>query len=109
MLLAQAVAGALAPGQEFPWVYEDQATGAMLPIADLTGATISGTLRPRDTRIERAIAGALSVVDGPAARVRWEYAAADVVGGYYDVRFKADMPGIPTPHISFWTPWYVEP
>ena len=103
MALANAIAGALYPGQTFTWLREEDGTPE-----DLTDANVTGILRPRATRVERPIVGELLVVDGPGGRVRWTYDIADVVGGFYDVRFQADRATGPTPGKTFWTVWYVE-
>lgn len=102
MALADAVAGALRPAQAITWTREDGTA------EDLTGATITGVLKPDDTGTVRAIAGTLSVTDAENGVFTWEYAAADVVAGTYQVQFNAAFAAGATPARTFATTWEVK-
>lgn len=100
--LPRAVKGGLRPSPLITWTRED--TDAP---EDLTGATLSGTITD-ETGAERPIAGTLSVLDGPAGKFVWNLALADVAqAGTFEVRFKAEFPGPPTPARSFAAQWKV--
>ena len=98
MALPDYVAGSLRPPMSITWV------GG---INDLTGATISGTLKDMTTKASRAIAGALAVTDGPNLQFSYDPDAADVVVGFYEVQFNAAFPSGATPAKSFITTWNV--
>lgn len=102
MALANAVQGARRPAQAISWNREGG--GA----EDLTGATLTGTLRNRATGAVRAIAGALTVTDGAAGAFRWDYATADVAeAGDFDVQFTAAFAAGLTPARTFVGRWHV--
>lgn len=101
--LADAVDGSVRGGQDMFWRQPDGA-----PI-DLTGATITGTLQDMVSAVDRAIAGTLSVIDGPAGHAQWDYAAADVVEGFYYAQFNAAYLAGGTPEKSFIAIWRVQP
>ena len=107
MNLAKAVEGSLRDPQRITWGYIDPITKQFTPM-NLIDATLSGVLRPRATRVERAIAGMLLLVDAANGIFDWEYDAADVVHGHYDVRFQADYVSGLSPALTFWQYWYVE-
>lgn len=102
MALANAVQGARRPSQAIIWQREGGG------VEDLTGATLSGSLRHRATGGTRTIAGALTVTDGAAGVFRWDYAAADVAdSGDYDVQFTAAFAAGATPARTFVGRWRV--
>ena len=101
--LPDRVQGGLRPAQSITWQREDGTA------EDLTGATITGYIRNRSTGTERAIAGTLSVTDGPAGTFRWDFAAADVAdAGSFDVQFTATFSAGATPARTFISRWKVE-
>jgi hypothetical protein len=70
---------------------------------DLTGATITGTLRPIGG-VERAIAGSIGAISSSA--FQWEPDATDVVEGVYLVQFMASFATGRTPEkttLEHWT------
>lgn len=102
--LASAVQGGRKPPQLITWEQEDGA------IANLTGATLTGKIRDRDTGAVRAIEGALTVIDGEAGQFLWTYAPEDVANaGEFDVQFSAAYDEGPTPAITFLTLWTIQP
>jgi hypothetical protein len=101
MALAPAVAGALRPSQVITWTREDGSA------EDLTGATITGTLKPRGGTT-RAIAGTLTVTTAASGIFTWAYDAADVVAGLYEVQFNAAFAASPTPARTYITSWLVK-
>lgn len=103
MALANAIKGARRPAQAITWQREGGG-GA----EDLTGATLTGSLRNRATGAVREIAGALTVTDGSAGAFRWDYAVADVAdSGDYDVQFTAAFAAGLTPARTFVARWRV--
>ena len=103
MALAKAVAGATRPSQLITW--QDADGNA----EDLTGATLSGTIRNRRTGASRAVAGALSVTDAAAGVFTWAYHADDVAeAGRFDVQFVAAFGTEPSPAKTFRSLWIVE-
>jgi len=92
MPLGEAVQGSVRPAQSITWTDADGT-----PI-DLTGATITGTMRKIGDDTTRAITGALTVTDGAAGRFTWQYDAADVAtAGSYEAQFTATYDTGPTP------------
>lgn len=68
---------------------------------DLTGATMTGTITDR-AGTSRPIAGALTVLDGPAGTFEWAFAAADLAQpGTYTIQFAAAFNTPPSPAKSF--------
>lgn len=106
MALPDWTAGSVYPGIVFT-IVRKAADGSAVPIGDLTGATVTGVLRPRNGP-ERAIVGTLEVTDGPTAEVTYIPDPADVVGGISDVRFTVTFPSGLTPLNTFWARWTVE-
>ena len=100
MALAPAIAGALRPSQVITWTRDDGTA------EDLTGATITGTLKPSGG-VVRAIAGTLTVTTAASGIFTWAYAAADVVAGMYEVQFNAAFAATPTPARTYITSWLV--
>ena len=100
MALADAVDGATRPSQTITWTRDDGTA------EDLTGATITGTLKPRGGTA-RAVAGDLSVSDAESGVFVWTYDDADVVEGLYEVQFQAAFGSDPTPAKTFVARWYV--
>ena len=102
-VLDSAVRGGQRPPMLITWRRRDGA------YEDLTGATLSGWLRSRQTGALRPIAGALSVVDGPGGRFLWQYAPEDVgEAGEFDVQFSAAFPQGPSPARSYMARWEVK-
>lgn len=97
MALANAFEGAIHTAQTITWTDADGNP------QDLTGATLSGTLKP-DGGSLRAIAGDLDITDAEAGTFTWTYGAADVVTGYYRVQFKATYAGgtYDLTHVQIW-------
>ena len=101
-MLAEAVKGATRPAQRITWTREE---GTPEP---LTGATLTGKLRNQDTREVRAVAGALTVIDGPQGTFEWSYVDADVAeAGVFDVQFTATFVASPSPARTTATQWVV--
>jgi hypothetical protein len=76
---------------------------------DLTGATLSGTVRSEDG-VVRAIDGALTVTDAAAGVFVWEYGEDDVgTAGRFTVQFIATFATGPSPAISPPELWRVYP
>jgi hypothetical protein len=100
MALADAVKGSLRNGQTITWV----------PPLDLTGATITATLRDLFDDTERAVAGSLTgTANDAGGEFHWAYDTADVVRvGSYRVKFLAEF-GDSRPEISFSEDWVVRP
>ena len=101
MALTPTVAGALRPGKEITWVDENGQA------VDLTSATLTGQMYRRMTSEQRAIVGTLLITDPLNGVFRWDYNAADVVAGTYNIEFRADYPGDPTPGKTFQARWQV--
>ena len=102
MALASAVQGARRPAQEITWT-RDGSTAE-----DLTGATITGWIRNRNTGVTRAIAGTLTVTSAAAGVFTWTYSAADVAdAGEFDVQFNAAFGSNPTPARTITAKWVV--
>src|SRR6266496_2850121 len=85
MALQQGIVGSRHTGQQVTWTRTDGTP------QDLTGATLTGTIREVSSGVSRAIAGALTVSPtNPAGGIfTWGYAAADLVAGVYEVQFIA--------------------
>lgn len=102
-MLPNRVKGGVRPAQAVIWRREDNS------LEDLTGATLTGWIRNRATGETRAIAGTLTVTDGPAGAFRWDFAAGDVAdAGRYDVQFNAAFGAGQTPARTFVAQWTVE-
>ena len=102
-MLPNRVKGGVRPAQALTWKREDGSA------EDLTGATLTGSIRNRATGETRAITGVLTVTDGPAGVFRWDYAAADVAeAGRFDVQFTAAFAAGLTPARTFVEQWTVE-
>ncbi len=102
MALPTRVQGGLRPSLLITWTREDGTA------EDLTGATLTGSIRDRATQTTRAIAGALTVTDGPAGVFRWDLAAGDVAAaGSFDVQFSAAFVAGQTPARTFVERWTV--
>lgn len=103
MSLGTWVEGALRPSPLITW-YQD---GTETP-EDLTGATITGTIRNRHSGVVRPIAGTFTVTDGAAGEFRWDLDAADVAeAGQFSVQFAASFASGASPAISFATEWAI--
>ena len=101
-MLPNRVEGGVRPAQALTWKREDGSA------EDLTGATLTGSIRNRATGETRAIAGTLTVTDGPAGAFRWDFAAADVAeAGEFDVQFTAAYTAGATPARTFVERWRV--
>ena len=92
MALENANQGARYTGQRITWTRSDGSA------QDLTGATLSGRIKPVNATIAEAFAitGTLTPVTGQEANgiFDWEYSAADVAHwGTFEVQFKATYAG----------------
>lgn len=102
MALAAAVKGGRRPSQIITW---ERADGTPEP---LTGATLTGWIRPANGGDVQAIAGTLTVTDAAAGQFRWDYAAGDVAtAGVFDVQFNAAFGSGQTPARTFIASWTV--
>lgn len=102
MGLAAAIQGATRPSQQITWL-----DGDGQPV-DLTGATITGRMRNKDTNAARDISGTLTVTDGTNGVFVWAYSTADVAtAGGFDVQFTAAYGENPTPARSIKAAWTV--
>lgn len=92
----QRVVGGLRPSLEVTWLRDDGEP------EDLTGlTTLTGTITDRQGN-SRAIAGALTVLDGAAGTFEWAFDPADLAApGTYQVQFAAAFNTAPTPAKSF--------
>lgn len=103
MALANAIVGATRPSQVITWYRADGTP------ENLTGATMTGKLRNRQSGEVRDIAGVLSVTDGAGGVFTWAYDADDVATvGRYDVQFTAAFGTSPTPARTIVDRWAVE-
>jgi len=101
MALADAVQGSRWPAQQVTWTPEGGG-GAVL-----TGAAITGKIRNASGQT-RAVAGTITVTDGPGGVFTWQYAAEDVAeAGIFNVQFTATWPDGLTPGKTFIAPWIV--
>jgi hypothetical protein len=101
MALAAAVQGATRPSQVITWTRADGTA------EDLTGATITGTIKDSAGTV-RAITGTLTVTTAASGVFTWAYSSADVAtDGNYTVQFTAAFGGVPTPARTIKTPWVV--
>lgn len=102
MGLASAITGANRPSQQITWLTSDGA-----PV-DLTGATLTGRMRNKDTNVPRDISGTLTVTDGTNGVFVWAYSSADVAtAGGYVVQFTATYTTAPTVTRSIVAAWTV--
>jgi len=91
MALANMVKGATRPTQTITWTQEDGTAFI------LTGATITGVMLNKSTKVSRAIAGTLAVTDGANGVFTWAYHADDVAeSGHFLVQFTATYVAVPT-------------
>ncbi|MEZ4714303.1 MAG: hypothetical protein R3A44_44395 [Caldilineaceae bacterium] len=103
MSLASGIEGATRPAQSITWYRGDLVTPE-----DLTGATLSGSLKYKVDGSKRAIAGTLTVTDGAAGEFTWAYHADDVAQpGAYEVQFTATFVAEPSVAKTLKTPWQV--
>lgn len=87
MALASAVQGARHFAQVITWTDTENE-----PV-DLSGAAISGRMRPVSSSTAGDITGTLAVTDGPGGVFTWAYGAADVAAaGNFLVQFVATYP-----------------
>lgn len=96
------VAGSLRPSMLVTWLYEDDTVGP-----DLSGATITATIAGLGGTSTRAAAGDFTVTDGPNGVFRWDFDAADLLVGRWEVQFNAAFGSDPTPAITFLARWWV--
>jgi hypothetical protein len=102
MGLAAAIAGANRPSQQITWLTSDGES------VDLTGATITGRMRNKDTNATRDISGTLTVTDATSGVFVWAYSTADVqTAGGYAVQFTATYAAAPTVTRSIVAAWTV--
>jgi hypothetical protein len=103
MALANAVQDGLRPSQVITWSRADGTA------ENLTGATITGSIRSIATGVTRAITGTLTVTTAASGIFTWAYSAADVAdSGAFDVQFDASFGSNPTPAKTLLTPWLVD-
>jgi hypothetical protein len=101
MALADAVKGGRWPAQQITW--EPEGGG----VANLSGATLTGKIRD-SAGTTRAVAGTITVTNGPAGVFTWQYAAEDVAAaGLFDVQFTATWPDGLTPGKTFIASWTI--
>lgn len=98
------VQGAMRPSMLPTWYREGTETPE-----DLTGATLTGFIRPSSTGVTRAITGILTVTDATGGVFRWDLSAADVAdAGRHKVLFNAAFGSGQTPAKTFKADWLVE-
>jgi hypothetical protein len=101
MALQSAIEGATHTGQTITWERSDGTAH------DLTGATLSGTIRDREGT-EWAIDGLLTITSPIEGQFTWAYGTGDVAAaGHYEVQFKATY-GDGKFDLSFIETWRVE-
>ena len=102
MALQNATEDAIHTAQTITWTRGDGTA------QNLTGATITGTIRNARTGATQTIAGSLSLVTPASGIFTWTYAAADVANaGEYQVQFAASYGG--QSDVSLWYDWLVLP
>ena len=83
MSLPKALQGARNTGLKLTWTQDDGT------VENLTGATLSGTMKDKDG-VVTAITGTLAIVTAASGIFSWAYSAADIATpGRYLVQFKA--------------------
>lgn len=104
MALASAIQGAKRPTQQITWTRQGSGDPEVL-----TGATITGIIKNKQTLETRAITGTLTVTDGENGVFTWAYGTADVAdAGVFQVQFSAAFIAEPTPAKTFLTDWEVK-
>jgi len=99
--IADVVQGSVRPSLALTWANSDDAP------FDLTGATLTGTLRGYDG-VVRVISGDLVLTSAPGGAFRWDLAAGDVAeAGNFTVEFEAAFLTGPTPAKSVPARWRV--
>jgi hypothetical protein len=102
MALQAAIEGATHTGQTITWQQSDGTTPH-----DLTGATLSGTIRDEEGT-ERAIDGTMMVTVPAEGTFTWAYGTNDIAeAGHFEVQFKATYPDGKY-DLSFIEMWRVE-
>ena len=102
MGLAPAIAGATRPGQQITWL-----DGDGLPV-DLTGATITGKMKNKNSGQTRDITGLLTLTDASNGVFTWTYDVGDVAtAGAYVVQFTATYGSAPSPERNIIAGWTV--
>lgn len=105
MALSNAIKGAKRPSQPITWTRGDASNTP----EDLTGATITATIRRAGTTTSEALTGTFVVTDGAAGEFRWDYSSADVAAeGAHQVQFTATFGSNPTPAKTMIEAWFVE-
>jgi len=103
MALETAIEGGRHTAQSITFARADDAT------QNLTGATLTGTIRNLRTGVEQAITGMLAVTVAATGTFTWAYSAADVLtAGDYHVQFTATY-GDGSSDRSTWLDWSVLP
>jgi hypothetical protein len=102
MALETAIEGGRHTAQSITFARADDAT------QNLTGATLSGTIKNIRTGVERAITGTLALGTPASGIFTWTYSAGDLVAGDYQVQFVATY-GDATVDRSVWSNWTVQP
>lgn len=102
MALAKAIKGARHTAQQITW-RDDDGTAV-----NLTGATLTGKIRPTDTGTVRDIDGTLALVTAASGIFNWTYGANDVgTAGMMDVQIIATFADT-TKDKSYITRWEVK-
>jgi hypothetical protein len=82
--LARVIQGATRTPQTVTWLLSDGTP------KDLTGATLTGFIRPARSLTTRAITGTLTLIEPESGTFDWDYSEADVgTAGNFVVQFKA--------------------
>jgi hypothetical protein len=102
MALDTAIEGSRHTPQTITFARADEAT------QNLTGATLTGTIKNIRTGVERAITGTLALGTAASGIFTWAYSAGDLVAGDYQVQFVATY-GDATIDRSAWVDWTVQP
>jgi hypothetical protein len=103
MGLNRAIEGARHVGQDVYWVRGDST------IPDLTGATLTGTIKDRSGNERTIESSRLTVTDATGGRFTWTYNDPEVeIVGSFTVRFKATY-GDGSYELSDPETWIVEP
>lgn len=102
MGLAPAIAGATRPSQQITWLDGDSS-----PV-NLTGATITGKIKNKNSGQTRDVTGTLTVTSGSGGVFTWTYDDDDVAtAGIYNVQFTASYGEEPSPMRSIIATWHV--
>jgi hypothetical protein len=82
--LARTIQGSTHTPQQIVWKLQDGT------LKDLSGATLTGTIKPTRSDTVRAITGSLTLIEASSGVFEWDYSAEDVeTAGNFMVQFKA--------------------